>query len=94
MMNTIRSLVLNEYTVGGSLLLAGFAVAFGKEWGFMSWSFGPVSVRMLVGLVPLIVGASVLLHAIRYSGIPVVSDVAGMGEEFVGIVSGPIEAEI
>lgn len=94
MMHTIKGLILNEYTVGGSLLLAGFAVAFGKEWDFMNMSLGPVSVRTLVGLVPLIVGASVLLHAVRHQNIPVVSDVAGYGEQIVGMVSGPIEAEL
>jgi len=104
----IRQLLVNEYTVGGSLLLIGagfFSTRFTEALGYQVFTIPSVipvigGMNMTLGriaaLVPLSLGTAFLLRTVRpvTSKVPVVSKIADYADDLVSEVSRPVASEI
>lgn len=104
----IKSMIVNEYTVGGSLLLVGagfFSTRFTDALSYELFSLPSgipvvggtsVTVGRVVGLVPLSLGLAFLFGKIRpvTSRIPVVDKVMDIADTIVAEVSMPVASEV
>jgi hypothetical protein len=104
----IKSMIVNEYTVGGSLLLVGagfFSTRFTDALSYELFSLpsgipvlggASVTVGRVVGLVPLSLGLAFLFGKIRpvTSRIPVVDKVIDIADNIVAEVSIPVASEV
>jgi len=104
----IRRMLVNEYTVGGSLLLIGagfFSTRFTEALGYKLFSIPsmiPViggmdmTVGRVAALVPLSLGTAFLLRTVRpvTDRIPIVDKVADIADEIVSEVSKPVASEV
>jgi|TARA_R110000751_G_scaffold11644_5_gene40689 hypothetical protein len=104
----IKSMIVNEYTVGGSLLLVGagfFSTRFTDALSYELFSLpsgipmiggASVTVGRVVGLVPLSLGLAFLFGKIRpvTSRIPVVDKVMDIADNLVAEVSMPVASEV
>lgn len=104
----IKSMIVNEYTVGGSLLLVGagfFSTRFTDALSYELFSMpsaipviggASVTVGRVVGLVPLSLGLAFLFGKIRpvTSRIPVVDKVIDMADDLLSEVSMPVASEV
>ena len=104
----IRRMLVNEYTVGGSLLLIGagfFSTRFTEALGYKLFSIPSmipiiggmeVTVGRVAALVPLSLGTAFLLRTVRpvTDRIPIVDKVADIADEIVGEVSKPVASEV
>lgn len=101
-------MIVNEYTVGGSLLLVGagfFSTRFTDALSYELFSLpsgipmiggASVTVGRVVGLVPLSLGLAFLFGKIRpvTSRIPVVDKVMDIADNLVAEVSMPVASEV
>ena len=104
----IKSMIVNEYTVGGSLLLVGagfFSTRFTDALSYELFSMpsgipvvggASVTVGRVVGLVTLSLGLAFLFGKIRpvTSRIPVVDKVMDIADNIVAEVSIPVASEV
>lgn len=104
----IRQLLVNEYTVGGSLLLIGagfFSTRFTEALGYQVFTVPSVipvigGMNMTLGriaaLVPLSLGTAFLLRTVRpvTSKVPIVSKISDYADDLVSEVSKPVASEI
>ncbi|MDA8718660.1 hypothetical protein N9M03_00510 [bacterium] len=104
----LRQMLVNEYTVGGSLLLIGagfWSTRFTEALGYKLFTIPSmlpliggmdVTVGRAAALVPLSLGAAFLLRTIRpvTSKVPVVSNLADIADNIVAEVSKPVASEI
>ncbi len=104
----IKSILVNEYTVCGSLLLVGagfFSTRFTDALSYELFSMpsgitmiggASVTVGRVVGLVPLSLGLAFLFGKVRpvTSRIPVVDKVMDMADNLVSEVSMPVASEV
>ena len=104
----LRQMLVNEYTVGGSLLLIGagfWSTRFTEALGYKLFTIPSVlpviggmdvTVGRAAALVPLSLGAAFLLRTIRpvTSKVPVVSNLADIADDIVAEVSKPVASEI
>tara|TARA_B100000029_G_scaffold492419_1_gene553702 strand:- start:1182 stop:1778 length:597 start_codon:yes stop_codon:yes gene_type:complete len=103
----IKGLLINDYTVGGSLLLVGagfFSTRFTDALSYELFTLpagipmvggASVTVGRVAGLVPLSLGVAFLLGKIRpvTSRVPVVDKVADVVDNLVSEVSMPVSEE-
>ncbi len=103
----IKGLLINDYTVGGSLLLVGagfFSTRFTDALSYELFTLpagipmvggASVTVGRVAGLVPLSLGVAFLLGKIRpvTSRVPVVDKVADVVDNLVSEVSMPVSQE-
>ncbi len=103
----IKGLLINDYTVGGSLLLVGagfFSTRFTDALSYELFTLpsgipmvggASVTVGRVAGLVPLSLGVAFLLGKIRpvTSRVPVVDKVADVVDNLVSEVSMPVAQE-
>ena len=101
-------MLVNEYTVGGSLLLIGagfWSTRFTEALGYKIFTIPSmlpliggmdVTVGRAAALVPLSLGAAFLLRTIRpvTNKVPVVSNLADIADNIVAEVSKPVASEI
>jgi hypothetical protein len=101
-------MLVNEYTVGGSLLLIGagfWSTRFTEALGYKLFTIPSmlpliggmdVTVGRAAALVPLSLGAAFLLRTIRpvTNKVPVVSNLADIADNLVAEVSKPVASEI
>ncbi len=104
----LRQMLVNEYTVGGSLLLIGagfWSTRFTEALGYKLFTIPSmlpliggmdVTVGRAAALVPLSLGAAFLLRTIRpvTNKVPVVSNLADIADNLVAEVSKPVASEI
>jgi|11_taG_2_1085331.scaffolds.fasta_scaffold00113_21 hypothetical protein len=104
----LRQILVNEYTVGGSLLLIGagfWSTRFTEALGYKLFTIPSmlpliggmdVTVGRAAALVPLSLGAAFLLRTIRpvTNKVPVVSNLADLADNIVAEVSKPVASEI
>ena len=104
----IRRMLVNEYTVGGSLLLIGagfFSTRFTEALGYKLFSIPSMipiiggmdmTVGRVAALVPLSLGTAFLLRTVRpvTDRIPIVDKVANIADDIVGEVSKPVASEV
>ena len=104
----IKSMIVNEYTVGGSLLLVGagfFSTRFTEALSFQLGSVpsgipmiggASITVGRIVGIVPLSLGLAFLFGKVKpfTSRIPVVDKVMDMADNLVSEVSMPVSSEV
>jgi len=104
----IKSMIVNEYTVGGSLLLVGagfFSTRFTEALSFELGSVpsgipmiggASITVGRIVGIVPLSLGLAFLFGKVKpfTSRIPVVDKVMDMADNLVSEVSMPVASEV
>jgi hypothetical protein len=94
MLATLTRVVLNPYIVGGSLALIG-ASFYAPGWtGLLDRQVGPFTVSQWIGWIPLAIGAGVILSQVRGLNVPVLSQVAGIGERVVDVVAVPVESSL
>lgn len=105
--NTIKKTLVNEWTVGGSLLLCGAAFwttrfsdiiaypLFTIPSGIPIIGSTPVTVGKCLALIPLSMGVAVLARAVKPATdkIPIVDKVADALADVAAIVSSPAVAE-
>ena len=101
-------MLVNEYTVGGSLLLIGagfFSTRFTEALGYKLFSIPSMipiiggmdmTVGRVAALVPLSLGTAFLLRTVRpvTDRIPIVDKVANIADDIVGEVSKPVASEV
>ena len=104
----IRRMLVNEYTVGGSLLLIGagfFSTRFTEALGYKLFSIPSMipiiggmdmTVGRVAALVPLSLGTAFLLRTVRpvTDRIPIVDKVANIADDIVSEVSNPVASEV
>jgi len=104
----IRRMLVNEYTVGGSLLLIGagfFSTRFTEALGYKLFSIPSMipiiggmdmTVGRVAALVPLSLGTAFLLRTVRpvTDRIPLVDKVADIADDIVSEVSKPVASEV
>ena len=104
----IKRMLVNEYTVGGSLLLVGagfFSTRFTDALSYELFTLpsaipmiggASVTVGRVAGLVPLSLGIAFLLGKVRpvTSKVPVVDKVVDLADRIVNEVSKPVASEI
>ena len=104
----IRRMLVNEYTVGGSLLLIGagfFSTRFTEALGYKLFTIPSMipliggmdmTVGRVAALVPLSLGTAFLLRTARpvTDRIPIVDKVANIADEIVSEVSKPVASEV
>jgi len=104
----IRRMLVNEYTVGGSLLLIGagfFSTRFTEALGYKLFSIPSMipliggmdmTVGRVAALVPLSLGTAFLLRTVRpvTERIPIVDKVANIADDIVSEVSKPVASEV
>tara|TARA_B100000927_G_C16412155_1_gene447762 strand:+ start:387 stop:950 length:564 start_codon:yes stop_codon:yes gene_type:complete len=104
----IKGLLINKYTVGGSLLLVGagfFSTRFTDALSYQLFTLpagipmiggASVTVGRVAGLVPLSLGLAFILSEARpiTSRIPVVDRVATIADNLVGEISEPVSSEV
>ena len=103
----IKGMLINKYTVGGSLLLVGagfFSTRFTDALSYQLFTLpagipmiggASVTVGRVAGLVPLSLGLAFILSEARpiTSRIPVVDRVAAIADDLVGEISEPVSTE-
>ena len=103
----IKGILINKYTVGGSLLLVGagfFSTRFTDALSYQLFTLpagipmiggASVTVGRVAGLVPLSLGLAFILSEARpiTSRIPVVDRVAAIADDLVGEISEPVSTE-
>lgn len=103
----IKGMLINKYTVGGSLLLVGagfFSTRFTDALSYQLFTLpagipmiggASVTVGRIAGLVPLSLGLAFILSEARpiTSRIPVVDRVAAIADDLVGEISEPVSTE-
>ena len=103
----IKGMLINKYTVGGSLLLVGagfFSTRFTDALSYQRFTLpagipmiggASVTVGRVAGLVPLSLGLAFILSEARpiTSRIPVVDRVAAIADDLVGEISEPVSTE-
>ncbi len=103
----IKGMLINKYTVGGSLLLVGagfFSTRFTDALSYQLFTLpsgipmiggASVTVGRVAGLVPLSLGIAFLLSEARpiTSRIPVVDRVAAIADNLVSEISEPVSTE-
>jgi len=101
-------MLVNEYTVGGSLLLIGagfFSTRFTEALGYKLFSIPSMipfiggmdmTVGRVAALVPLSLGTAFLLRTVRpvTERIPIVDKVANIADDIVSEVSKPVASEV
>lgn len=101
-------MLINKYTVGGSLLLVGagfFSTRFTDALSYQLFTLpagipmiggASVTVGRVAGLVPLSLGLAFILSEARpiTSRIPVVDRVAAIADDLVGEISEPVSSEV
>jgi len=94
MLGTLTRTILNPYVVGGSLALIGASLYAPGAVSLLDRQLGPLAIRQWIGWIPMVIGAGVILAKVRGFGIPVVSDVAGIGAKVVDVAARPVEAAL
>ncbi len=103
----IKGMLINKYTVGGSLLLVGagfFSTRFTDALSYQLFTLpagipmiggASVTVGRVAGLVPLSLGLAFILSEARpiTSRIPVVDRVAAIADDLVSEISEPVSTE-
>lgn len=103
----IKGMLINKYTVGGSLLLVGagfFSTRFTDALSYQLFTLpagipmiggASVTVGRVAGLVPLSLGLAFILSEARpiTSRIPVVDRVAAIADDLVGEISEPVSTQ-